>query len=121
MRANPLTSEQVDELAREGGYVVAGARGKFAHDYDVTGYRRVPRRDTAFGGFVTWDLGALPFEPYRATEEARADWYENWAYRYAPGTHRGKSQDMIDLWRPPGQQAGKAKNRGRADEKPPAR
>jgi len=56
------------------------------------------------------DLGAFSFEPYLASGEARADWYENWAYRFAPGTHRGKSQDMVDLWRPPGKQAGKAKN-----------
>ena len=60
MRTNPLTSGQVDELAREGRYVVTGARGKLAYDYDVTGYRRATRRDTPFGKFVPWDFAAPP-------------------------------------------------------------
>lgn len=57
----PLTPEQVDQLAREGLYVLAEARKDLIYDYDITGYRRVERRDTPFGQFTVWD-GSAPTE-----------------------------------------------------------
>ncbi|MGD0090884.1 MAG: hypothetical protein ABSE73_13280 [Planctomycetota bacterium] len=40
------------------------------------------------------DLGAFWFVPVLATEQARAGWHHNWAYRFAPDA----GQDMPDLW-----------------------
>jgi len=40
------------------------------------------------------DLGAFAFVPFLATKQARARWYFNWAYRYAPQEGR----DAPDLW-----------------------
>jgi parallel beta-helix repeat protein len=43
------------------------------------------------------DLGAFPLVPFLTTEQARADWYHGWAYRYSSSPEH----DMPDLWSPP--------------------
>jgi parallel beta-helix repeat protein len=43
------------------------------------------------------DLGAFPFVPFLATDQARAGWYSGWAYRFSPG----QAQEMPDFWAVP--------------------
>ena len=52
-----LTPELIDSLALEGLNVITAARGTTSYEYDITGYRRVPRLDTPRGTFRTWSPG----------------------------------------------------------------
>ncbi len=72
----------------------AMARGSadFAPEVDFWGRPRP--KDTAP------DLGAFPFVPSLAGDEARNGWYEGWAYRFSPLEER---LDMPDLWVEPRQ------------------
>ncbi len=49
-----LTPEFIDSLALEGLNVITAARGTSSYEYDITGYRRVPRLNTPRGSFRTW-------------------------------------------------------------------
>src|SRR5581483_6888361 len=50
-----FTPELIDSLAAEGLNVITAARGATSYEYDITGYRRVPRLNTPRGKFSrTW-------------------------------------------------------------------
>ncbi|HWB87564.1 MAG TPA: hypothetical protein VG675_25705 [Bryobacteraceae bacterium] len=68
-----LTDEVIDQLAVEGLNVVGAARGIHTYNYDITGYRRVPRLDTPFGKFHTWDAGSAPVRSPGAHPECALD------------------------------------------------
>src|SRR5438046_1027030 len=43
-----------DELAREGGEVIDNFLGEL-YAYDMEAHQRLPRKDTAFGGYPQWN------------------------------------------------------------------
>ena len=68
-----LTDELIDQLAMESLNVVGAARGLHSYSYDITGYRRVLRRDTPSGTFQTWDIGPTPSRSPGAHPECALD------------------------------------------------
>src|SRR5207248_8102740 len=70
-----LTPERIDALALEGLNVIAAARGDTAYEYDITGYRRIPRKNTPPGAFQTWspgEAGSARVEPHPECAADRA-------------------------------------------------
>jgi parallel beta-helix repeat protein len=72
---------------REGSPAIGRGSAKYAPSVDFWGRDRSESQPT--------DLGALPFVPFLATEQARDDWDYGWAY------HRHGAGIMPDFWKIP--------------------
>lgn len=68
-----LTPELFDALALEGLNVISAARGTTSYEYDITGYQRVPRRNTLRGTFQTWSPQAGESKPVGPHPECALD------------------------------------------------
>jgi hypothetical protein len=89
-----LTPELMDSLALEGLNVITAARGTTSYEYDVTGYRRVLRRNTPRGTFRTWSPPEEKSKPVSAHPECALD------RKRAPCLGQGRESSMGELWDP---------------------